>query len=377
LGRSTCGAVQRVLIIGPMRIKLSVAAVAAGLLLAALPTAAFATEDPAEVTSPPELVLPPGCDYSAGECPIVFDPEADKCVVSRERVWVARDGEWTIINWTWGANPELDAAVKAADNDFTQWIVNGDIDALNAACGFKHPAESETPSVPADPSDESGPSETSTENPSTGAGNGGDGSEEPPPTGTPEPEGGDSNQTGLPPIPAECDQGNGRYVCPDGNPPYGCWAITAPDRPSADDPPASDGSDRAYGSSKSHARVVGLCIDPIEEPPEVPINLCDWEPMSCEGPIDPPALPSCTLGDDDNPPVCFSVIPHTWRKDGTVPPRHKSKSKPKARARTHSGRKAKLHGTKKPKATRKHAAKKPASKKSPKVAKKKQKASRR
>jgi len=176
----------------------------------------------------------------------------------------------------------------------------------------------------------------------------GDQGEETPPTWTPEPP--DRNQSGLPAIPAECVQEDGSYLCPDGLPPYGCWAV-----PAANDPDFK----------------VGLCIDPPEVP-EVPINLCDWEPASCEGPIDPPALPSCTLGDDDNPPVCFSVIPRTWWKDGTVPPRHKSKSKPKARARTHSGRKAKLHGTKKPKATEKHAAKK-----SPKVAKKKQKASRR
>ena len=325
-----------------MRTKFSIAALATGLALMALPGVAWAGEDGAdgESSTPGELVAPAGCDYSAGECPIVFEPATDNCVVSRHRVWVARDGEWTIINWTWGDSAELDAAVKAANDQFTQWIANSDIDSLFAACGFKKPAE-----------------------------NPGDSSEQtPPPTGTPEE--GDPNQTGLPPMPAECDQGSGRYVCPDGNPPYGCWAVTAPDRPSTDDSPASDGSENANGSSKSHTRMVGLCIDPIEEPPEVPINLCDWEPTSCEGPIDPPALPSCTLGEDDNP-ICSTVIPLT-RRDGTVPPRHKSKSKPKARARTHSGRKAKLHGTNKSKATKKHAAKK-----SPKVAKKKQKASRR
>lgn len=173
----------------------------------------------------------------------------------------------------------------------------------------------------------------------------GDQGEETPPTWTPEPP--DRDQSGLPAIPAECVQEDGSYLCPDGLPPYGCWAVPAPNDPDFK---------------------VGLCICP----PEVPINLCDWEPMSCEGPIDPPALPSCTLGEDDNP-ICSTVIPLT-RRDGTVRPKPKSKAKQKARARTHSGHKAKPHGTKKLKATKKHAAKKPASKKSPRIAKKKHKA---
>ncbi|MCX6390377.1 MAG: hypothetical protein NT122_07105 [Solirubrobacterales bacterium] len=306
---------------------------ALGAVFAAAPGAAWADEVDGGQSSPPELIAPPGCDYSAGECPIVFDPATDRCVVSRHRVWVARGGEWTIINWTWGDNAELDAAISAANDQFTEWIVNSDIDALSEACGFKKPDE----------------------NP------GDSGEQTPPPTTTPVAD--DSNQTGLPPIPEECNQGSGRYVCPDGNPPYGCWAVRSSDRPSSDDSPASDRSDSAESSSN---RWVGLCIDPPIDPSEIPIDLCTWEPTSCQIPVDPP----CTVGADGERVCALAVDGLAPNERGTGSaasgqPKHKAAKKHKA------GRKHKA--AKKPKAAKRHkagkkhkAAKKPAKKKSPK-----------
>ena len=114
------------------------------LLALALP--AIASADDGGADAPPELIPPQGCDYSAGGCSIVIDPETDTCMLTRARVWVGRDGVWTIINWMWGDRPDLDAAIRAADDQFTRWIVNGDIASLNTACGFAAPEDA--PSVP-------------------------------------------------------------------------------------------------------------------------------------------------------------------------------------------------------------------------------------
>ena len=304
-----------------MRFRYAAALLALGATFLA-PGAAWAGEDEA-TTRPAETVLPAICDYSAGECPIVFDPATDKCVISRRWVWVGREGQWTIMEWTVGDNPELDAAVSAANDQWTQWIVNGDLASINEACGFKQPAEPETP-MPRPDSEV--PTDVGTDTPASEPGSGGEGSEEPPPTGTPEPDGGDPNQTGLPPIPAECNQGDGRFVCPDGNPPYGCWAIEV------------------------NARVVGICIDPPIDlpidrpyPPEPPISLCEWEPTRCQWSL-------------ESGPVGAS--------SGQPKPKKSKGVKKKAAGKRRAG-------------TKRNAARNPAAKKSPKSAKRKPKASRR
>ena len=297
-----------------MRFRYTAALLALGAMFLA-PGAAWAAEDEA-TARPAETVLPAICDYSAGECPIVFDPATDKCVISRQWIWVGREGQWTIMGWTVGDNPDLDAAVSVANDQWTQWIVKGDIASINDACGFKQPAEPETP---APQPDSEVPTDAGTDTPPSEPGSGGEGSEEPPPTGTPEPDGGDPNQTGLPLIPAECNQGDGRYVCPDGNPPYGCWAIEV------------------------NARVVGICIDPPIDQPDPAISLCEWEPTSCERVVE--SGPASVASGQPKP------------------------QKPKVVNKKAAGKRRA--------ATKRKAAKNPAPRKSPKSGKRKPKASRR
>lgn len=111
---------------------------------------------------------------------------------------------------------------------------------------------------------------------------------------------------------------------------------------------------------------MGLCIDPPIDPSEIPIDLCTWEPTSCQIPVDPP----CTVGADGERVCALAVDGLAPNERGTGSaasgqPKHKAAKKHKA------GRKHKA--AKKPKAAKRHkagkkhkAAKKPAKKKSPK-----------
>ena len=216
------------------------------------------------------------------------------------------------------------------------------------------------PDTPADPSVSTDPTtgdgtetgDTTSAGDSTGdsggssdSGSGGDSTEEPPPTGTPEPEGGPEST--LPPIPEECDQGNGRYVCPDGLPPYGCWAVPVPD---------------------GREGTVGLCIDP----PEPPINLCEWEPMSCPIPVDPPVDPSCEV-DPEGSKVCYMTMggPRPTERGGVKNKSGHPKPKGKGKKKTtkKSGATKRSKPTPKPKATKKPASTKKSGKKKPKASK--------
>ncbi|MFM9043563.1 MAG: hypothetical protein ACKOPI_05435, partial [bacterium] len=82
---------------------------------------------------PPEIVPVPGCNYAAGECEIVFDPEADRCVIERgtsATVWIGRAGQFYVIDWPWGADEELDAALIRNGAEFRDAIATGNVDFL-------------------------------------------------------------------------------------------------------------------------------------------------------------------------------------------------------------------------------------------------------
>ena len=123
---------------------------------------------------------------------------------------------------------------------------------------------------------------------------------------------------------------------------------------------------------------MGLCIDPPIDPSEIPIDLCTWEPTSCQIPVDPP----CTVVDDGER-VCAlaadGIAPnergtgsaasgqpkHKAAKKHKAGRKNKAAKKPKAAKRHKAGKKHKA--AKKHKPSRKHkAAKKPSKKKSPK-----------
>jgi hypothetical protein len=101
---------------------------------------------------PPEIVSWPGCNYAAGECEIVFDPETDRCVVERgtsATVLIGRAGQFYVIDWPWGANEELDAALIRNGAEFREAIATGNVDFVISACdpsaGLRPPAEDPTP----------------------------------------------------------------------------------------------------------------------------------------------------------------------------------------------------------------------------------------
>jgi hypothetical protein len=158
----------------------------------------------------------------------------------------------------------------------------------------------------------------------------------------------DPNQTGVPPLPEECNQGEGRYVCPDGNPPYGCWAISIP-RPSADDPSASDDPEKAFGRIESNARVVGICIDP---PIKQPIP-CEW----------------LRSGGDDDQQVCALSLggPAPYERGGVNAA--SDQTKPKAVKKHKAAKKLKAKGKKQKAAKKNKAAKKQKATKKPKASK--------
>ena len=86
---------------------------------------------------PPEIVPVPGCNYAAGECEIVFDPATDKCVIERgtsATVWIGRAGQFYVIDWPWGENPDLDAALIRNGAEFRDAIATGNIDFVISAC---------------------------------------------------------------------------------------------------------------------------------------------------------------------------------------------------------------------------------------------------
>ena len=93
--------------------------------------------DPPAPIDPPEIKPVPGCDYGAGDCEIKFDPETDKCVIERgtgATVWIGRATKYYVINWNWGADEELDAALRERGAQFRQMIIDRDIAGLTAAC---------------------------------------------------------------------------------------------------------------------------------------------------------------------------------------------------------------------------------------------------
>ena len=86
---------------------------------------------------PPEIVPVPGCNYAAGECEIVFDPEVDRCVIERgtsATVWIGREGQFYVIDWPWGADEEVDAALIRNGAEFRDAIANGNVDFVIGAC---------------------------------------------------------------------------------------------------------------------------------------------------------------------------------------------------------------------------------------------------
>lgn len=111
-------------------------------------------DDGSEIcVDPPELVPVPGCNYAAGECEIVFDPEADRCVIERgtsATVWIGREGQFYVIDWPWGADEELDAALIRNGAEFRDAIATGNVDFVSGACysGQINGDESERPLPP-------------------------------------------------------------------------------------------------------------------------------------------------------------------------------------------------------------------------------------
>ena len=86
---------------------------------------------------PPEIVSWPGCNYAAGECEIVFDPAADRCVIERgtsATVLIGRAGQFYVIDWPWGTNEELDAALIRNGAEFRDAIATGNVDFVIGAC---------------------------------------------------------------------------------------------------------------------------------------------------------------------------------------------------------------------------------------------------
>jgi len=110
-------------------------------------------DDGSEIcVDPPEIVPVPGCNYAAGECEIVFDPATDRCVIERgtsATVWIGREGQFYVIDWPWGANEELDAALIRNGAEFRDAIVNSDIAFLVSACdpgsGWQAPPDEPLP----------------------------------------------------------------------------------------------------------------------------------------------------------------------------------------------------------------------------------------
>ena len=109
-------------------------------------------DDSTLCVDPPEIVPVPGCNYAAGECEIVFDPATDKCVIERgtsATVWIGRAGQFYVIDWPWGANEELDAALIRNGAEFRDAIVNSDIAFLVSACdpgsGWQAPPDEPLP----------------------------------------------------------------------------------------------------------------------------------------------------------------------------------------------------------------------------------------
>lgn len=89
-----------------------------------------------------ELCVDPpfvGCNYAAGECDVVVDPAADRCVIAfgpeiDRTIYLVRDGGLYIIEWDWGSDPAADAAIRQSWSELFQLIAAGDYTEYFARC---------------------------------------------------------------------------------------------------------------------------------------------------------------------------------------------------------------------------------------------------
>ena len=88
---------------------------------------------------PPEIPDFVGCDYGAGECDIVVDPAADRCVVAYgpeidRTIYLIRDGSLYLIEWNWGADPAADEALRQSWSELFELIATGNYVEYFARC---------------------------------------------------------------------------------------------------------------------------------------------------------------------------------------------------------------------------------------------------
>lgn len=105
---------------------------------------------------PPEMPNLVGCDYGAGECEIVVDPDTDRCVIGAfgpeidSTIFLIRNGSLSVIEWNWGADPAADEALRQSWSEIIELIVAGDIGELSARCNAGGGDPTQEP-VPTDP----------------------------------------------------------------------------------------------------------------------------------------------------------------------------------------------------------------------------------
>jgi len=96
-------------------------------------------DDSTLCVDPPEIPDFVGCDYAAGECGIVVDPAADRCVVAfgpeiDRTIYLIRSGNLYVIEWNWGADPSADEALRQSWSELFQLIAVGDYTEYFARC---------------------------------------------------------------------------------------------------------------------------------------------------------------------------------------------------------------------------------------------------